>query len=96
MLLGTVVGTVVPTLKADKIGGAKYLLIELSDQSGKGRDKFHVALDQVGAGVGELVFINQGSPGRNTMRTDDRPVDSLVLGIVDVIEEGGRTVYEKR
>ncbi len=96
MILGMVVGTVVCTSKADKIEGATYLLVEQCDQSGERKGKFHVALDQVGAGTGEMIFMSQGSPNRNTERTDDRPIDASVLGIIDLIDEGGRTVYNKQ
>ena len=78
-----------------ELAGAKYLLIEKCDQHGKGREQYHVALDQVGAGTGELIFMSQGSPNRNTDRTDDKPIDASVLGIIDVIDEGGKTVYDK-
>ena len=95
MILGMVVGTVVCTCRADEIAGPKYLLIEQCDQSGKGNSKYQVALDQVGAGTGELIFMSQGSPNRQTKRTFDKPIDASVLGIVDLIDQGGKTVYRK-
>ena len=85
-----------PAGKKGELAGAKYLLIEKCDQHGNGRKQYHVALDQVGAGTGELIFMSQGSPNRNTERTDDKPIDASVLGIIDVIEEGGRAVYDKQ
>ena len=95
MILGMVIGTVVCTQKADQIAGAKYLLIEQCDQSGQGKQKYHVALDQVGAGGGEMIFMSSGSPNRQTKRTFDRPIDASVLGIVDAIDQDGTIVYDK-
>lgn len=95
MNLGMVIGTVVCTRKADQIDGAKYLLIEQCDQFGKGVERFQVALDQVGAGTGEMIFMSSGSPNRQTKRTYDKPVDATVLGIVDLIDQGGKAAYRK-
>ena len=95
MILGMVVGTVVPSQKADGIDGATYLLVERCDQQGRGRNDFHVALDQIGAGTGEMIFMSQGSPNRQTLRTFDKPIDASILGIVDLIDERGDVVYQK-
>ena len=95
MILGMVVGTVVCTCRADEIAGPKYLLIEQCDQSGKGRNKYQVALDLVGAGTGEMIFTSQGSPSRQTKRTFDKPIDASVVGIVDIIDQGGKAAYRK-
>ena len=95
MILGMVVGTVVTSKKADGIDGATYLLVERCDQGGSRRGDFHVALDQVGAGVGEMIFMSQGSPNRQTPRTFDKPIDASIIGIVDLIDECGKVVYHK-
>ncbi|MCP4453001.1 MAG: EutN/CcmL family microcompartment protein [Planctomycetes bacterium] len=95
MILGMVTGTVVTTQKADKIYGAKYLLVNKCDQFGKTKDDFYVALDQVGAGHGEMVLMAQGSPNRQTQRTVDRPIDASIIGIVDLIDQFGQVAYKK-
>ena len=95
MILGMVVGTVVCSTRADQIEAAKYLLVEHCDQHGKGKNDFHVVLDPVGAGPGEMVFVSLGSPSRNTDRTLDRPIDALILGIVDLVDENDKVVYRK-
>jgi ethanolamine utilization protein EutN len=51
-----------------------------------------VAVDGVGAGVGECVLVTQGSSARLTPTTKDAPVDAVIVGIVDTIEVGGATV----
>ncbi len=93
MNLARVRGTVVATRRSDKVEGAKWLLIEDCDQSGKGRGEYLVALDMVGANRGELVLVTQGSSCRWTSRTEDRPMDTLVVAIVDTIDQRGAVVY---
>jgi microcompartment protein CcmK/EutM len=95
MIFAEVVGTVVATRRADNISGAKYLLVEQCTQRGEGRGRYHVALDVVDAGVGELVVISQGSSCRQTEISDRKPVDALICGIVDLVDERGRVVYRK-
>ena len=90
-----VVGTVVTTQKADKIGGAKYLLINKCDQYGKVKNDFSIALDQVGAGHGEMVIMSEGSPNRQTKRTFNRPIDASIIGIVDLIGQFDKVTYKK-
>jgi ethanolamine utilization protein EutN/carbon dioxide concentrating mechanism protein CcmL len=90
-----VVGTVVATRREDGISGAKYLLVEECTHHGEARRRYHVALDVVDAGVGELVMIAQGSSCRQTEVSDRKPVDALICGIVDLVDEQGRIVYRK-
>jgi ethanolamine utilization protein EutN len=95
MLLGMVVGTVVATQTADAIDDAKYLLVNICDEAGVLKGDFHIALDQVGAGHGDMVLMATGSPNRQTERTFDHPIDASIIGIVDLIDRGGRTTYKK-
>lgn len=95
MILGRVVGTVVATRRADEIPGARYLLVQATDTRGAVRPAWHVVLDPLGAGVGELVLVAQGSSARQTRTTAEKPVDAVVSGIVDLVEEGGDVVYRK-
>jgi microcompartment protein CcmK/EutM len=86
-------GTVVATQRSDKVAGARFLLVEECDQSGTGRNEYLVALDLIGADRGQLVLLTQGSSCRWTFRTDDRPMDTLVVAIVDTIDERGVVTY---
>ncbi|GAK50439.1 ethanolamine utilization protein EutN/carboxysome structural protein Ccml [Candidatus Moduliflexus flocculans] len=95
MNLGLVAGTVVSNRRADGISAPTYLLIEQCDQQGKGKHDYLVALDLVGAGRGEVVLLGQGSSARQTTVTDNRPMDAVVIAIVDTIDEHGTTVYQK-
>ena len=54
-----------------------------------------IALDIVGAGRGEIVLVSQGSSTRQTPGTIDKPVDALIVGIVDSVDENGTVVYRK-
>ena len=96
MNLARVRGTVVATKRSDKVDGAKWLLVEECDQAGKGRGDCLVALDMVGADRGQMVLLTQGSSCRWTSRTDDRPMDTLVVAIVDEIDQAGATVFTQR
>ncbi len=89
MNLARVRGTVVATRRADGVEGARFLLVEECDQRGQGRNEFLVALDMVGADRGHLVLLTQGSSCRWTARTDERPLDALVVAIVDSIDQRG-------
>ncbi len=93
MNLARVRGPVVATRRSDKVDGAKWLRVEECDQAGKGRGDYLVALDMVGADRGQVVLLTQGSSCRWTSRTDDRPMDTLVVAIVDEIDQSGTTVY---
>lgn len=93
MTLARVRGTVVASARADGVAGARFLLVEDCDQRGAGRNQHLVALDLVGADRGQLVLLAQGSSCRWDRRTEDRPVDAVVLAIVDQIDEHGRLVF---
>jgi len=95
MLLGKVIGTVVATRKAPDLEGAPLLLLRGLDAEGKPTALVVVAVDGVGAGVGEVVLYTSGSSARQTDATRDRPVDAVIMAIVDQVELGGRVTYSK-
>jgi len=95
MLLGRVVGTVVATRKEEELSGLKLLLVRGAAAEGKPTGSLVVAIDAVGAGLGEVVLYASGSSARQTRVTKDRPVDATIMAIVDAIEQDGRTTYEK-
>ncbi len=95
MLLGKVVGTVVSTRKEPTLDGSKFLLVRGGDVDGKQTATRVVAVDAVGAGVGEWVLYASGSSARQTEMTKDRPVDAVVMAIVDQVEVGGQYTYVK-
>ena len=95
MLLGTVVGTVVATRKEPTLEGSKLLVVRGLDLDGKPTATLVVAVDAVGAGVGEWVLYASGSSARQTEMTKDRPVDATIMAIVDTLEVQGQTKYVK-
>lgn len=95
MLIGKVIGTVVASKKEPTLEGLKLLLLKGADLEGNANGGVVVAADAVGAGIGELVLYAAGSSARQTVQTKDRPVDHVVMAIVDLIEAEGRTRYRK-
>ena len=95
MIFGKVIGTVVSTKRSDDIPGAKYLLIESCNQRAEPRENYLVALDALSAGVGELIILSQGSSARQTAISYKKPVDAIVVGIVDLVDERGELVFKK-
>lgn len=95
MLLGKVVGTVVSTKKEATLDGSTFLLVRGMDLEGKDTATLVVAVDAVGAGVGEVVLYASGSSARQTEVTKDRPVDATIMAIVDQLEVGGKLKYVK-
>ena len=95
MIFARVTGTVVCTLKDEKLVGSKLLLVQPVDLVGASKGNPLVAVDSVGAGEGELVLIVQGSSARQTSRTEGRPVDAVIFAIVDTVEQSGKTAFKK-
>lgn len=93
MTLARVRGTVVASLRSDAVAEPRFLLVEECDQRGGGRGEYLVALDLVGAERGHLVLLTQGSSCRWTYATADKPMDVLVVAIVDSIDQDGRDVW---
>ncbi len=90
MLLGRVIGTVVASRKEPSMDGLKFLLVRQIDVAGKDTSSYAVAVDAVGAGLGEIVMFASGSSARQTEATDKRPCDAVVMAIVDAWDiEGG-------
>jgi microcompartment protein CcmK/EutM len=95
MLIGKVVGTLVASRKEEKLEGMKFLVLRqvgVEAQLGSG---YVVAVDAVGAGLDEYVLYASGSSARQTVITDKRPVDAVVMAIIDQWEVGGDVKYRK-
>ncbi|MFZ1288974.1 MAG: EutN/CcmL family microcompartment protein [Melioribacteraceae bacterium] len=86
MVLGKVIGTVWSTRKDEKLIGSKFLIVRELDLEYKEKNNFVVAIDSVGAGVGETVLYASGSSARLTMQTKDKPVDAVIMAIVDKLD----------
>jgi microcompartment protein CcmK/EutM len=95
MQIGRVIGTVVATRKEDVLEGLKFLVVKVCDFDGKPIGATVVAVDAVGAGVGEVVLYASGSSARLTKLTDNRPVDATIMAIVDLVEVDGQQRFKK-
>jgi microcompartment protein CcmK/EutM len=95
VILGQVVGTVVSTRKDAGLSGLKLLVVRELDDALRPTGHLVVSADAVGAGRDEVVLVAAGSSARLTEATREKPVDSVIVGIVDSVEEGGQWVYEK-
>ena len=82
MIIGKVVGSVVATRKNENLVGSKFLIVEPFAKMEQGNQRF-VAVDNVGAGIGEIVLVVKGSAARIGCNTESSPVDAAIIGIVD-------------
>lgn len=82
MIVGKVVGSVVSTRKNENLVGSKFMVVEPLADMGKKSARI-VAIDNVGAGIGELVLVATGSAARIGCNMEKAPVDAAIVGIVD-------------
>jgi ethanolamine utilization protein EutN len=102
MFLARVEGSVVATKKDPSMDGRKLLLLRPQLVDDKEPTRFRpglntiVAVDSVGAGIGELVMFCQGSSARLAPNLKDAPVDAVIIGIVDVVDVLGKQIYNAK
>lgn len=80
MIIGKVVGSVVSTRKNENLVGSKFMIIEPCDGT---KISNFVAVDNVGAGIGERVLVSFGSAARIGIGKETAPIDAAIVGIVD-------------
>ncbi len=96
MIIGKVLGTVVASQKEEELRGLTFLAVAPLDlATGEVKAGGVVAVDAVGAGVGEVVLYASGSSARQTRITQNRPVDATIMAIVDTLEVGGQVIFRK-
>lgn len=102
MFLARVEGSVVATKKDASMSGRKLLLVRPQLVDEKDPTKFRpgantiIAVDSVGAGIGELVMFCQGSSARLAPNLKDAPVDAVIIGIVDTVDVLGKEIYNAK
>ena len=96
MQIAKVRGTVVSTQKEPSLRGAKLLLLQCVDEEGCLLQKYEVAADNVGAGVEEWVLFSRGSAARQVPGNEQRPLDAVVVAIIDSVRVDDRLVYSKK
>ena len=95
MLLGRVTGTLVASQKEPLMEGLTFLVVRQIGVDNADAGGYVVAVDAVGAGVGEVVMYASGSSARQTGVTQNRPCDAVIMAIVDTWDVDGETVYVK-
>jgi microcompartment protein CcmK/EutM len=95
MVLGKVIGTLVASRKEPTLEGVKLLVVRACDVDGNPTGGIVVAVDAVGAGLGEVVLYCSGSSARQTQVTQNRPVDATIMAIVDAVTVGNEQRYSK-
>lgn len=95
MLLARVVGTVVATNKEPRLEGLRFHVVDELGLDLKSTGRMVVAADAVGAGTGEVVLIAQGSSARQTEATNNKPVDAVIMAIVDELAINGELRFQK-
>jgi microcompartment protein CcmK/EutM len=95
MMIARVIGTVVSTQKESTLDGLRLLVCQPVNAEGDKTGASLVAADAVGAGVGEMILYATGSSARQTIATQNRPVDAVVMAIVDHWEVAGELKYRK-
>ena len=95
MVLGKVVGTVVSTQKESSMESLRFMVVQPVDMNAKPVGAPVVAVDAVGSGPEEYVLYASGSSARQTVVTDKRPCDAVIMAIVDQWEIDGDVKYKK-
>lgn len=95
MILGKVIGTVWSTRKDENLVGAKFLIVQELNLDYTPKKNFVVAVDSVGAGVKEIVLVAQGSSARQTTFTKNKPIDAVIMAIVDKLDISVKESLEK-
>ena len=95
MQLGKITGTVVATQKDEGLEGLRLLIVQVMDKAAKVTNNYAVAVDAIGAGVGEVVLVVSGSSARMATKVLNKPVDAAIIAVVDSVEIEGKNVFSK-
>jgi carbon dioxide concentrating mechanism protein CcmL len=96
MQIAKVRGTIVSTQKTRSLTGMKLLLLQFIDADGQLLAKYEVAGDMVGAGIDEWVLVSRGGAARIDSGCENRPLDAMVVGIIDTVTVENRLLYSKK
>jgi ethanolamine utilization protein EutN len=89
MLIGRVIGNVWATRKNEDLNGCKFMVVAPHEYAGHAKAYPIVAVDQIGAGVGETVLVVSGSSARVAMGSRTLPIDHVIVGVVDEVDLAG-------
>ena len=96
MRIALVIGSTVSTIKDESIRGRKLLIVRDADTEGSAKGEPYIAVDTVSAGTGDLVMVTDGSSARFTKQTTDMPIDAVIVGVIDSLEQSGKVTYRKQ
>ena len=97
MYIAKVIGHIVATKKDQRLVGYKLLIVNPVSLNKNVSDKIHVAVDVVGAGIGEIVLVADGSSARIAINEPNSPVNAAIIGIVDNWEgESNEDIHQER
>ncbi|HHU31870.1 MAG: EutN/CcmL family microcompartment protein [Zhaonellaceae bacterium] len=89
MLIGKVINNIWSTRKDESLVGLKLLIVQVLDSlTEEDGGRILVAVDLIGAGIGEKVLITQGSSARRMRGFEDVPIDAMIVGIIDEKQHG--------
>lgn len=94
MIIAKIVGTVVATKKDSSLVGKKLMMIAPLKNGKYSRENIEVAVDSVGAGMGETVLVSKGGAARLAATDKDKPIDLNIIGIIDTLEAGGDYLFD--
>lgn len=86
MIIGVVIGNVWATKKEEVLNGYKLMVVQCIDAASDKAGESFVAVDCVGAGIGEQVLVVTGSSARMALANKEAPVDAAIVGILDQVE----------
>lgn len=86
MQIATVIGNVWATKKEEMLRGLKFLIVQPELPNGSKIHAPYIAVDRIGAGVGDRVMVTRGSSATNINDELRLPIDALIIGIIDSID----------
>jgi microcompartment protein CcmK/EutM len=95
MFIGEIIGSVIATHKTGNMTGLSLRIVRQVNVDASPTTRYVVAVDAVGAAEGELVLVTSGSAARQTKETDNRPVDAVIMAIVDTWQTNYNEQYHK-
>lgn len=96
MRIALVIGSAVSTIKDETLHGRKLLLVQPANPKGVASGEPFIAVDTVSAGKGDLVLVTEYSSARYTGFTKNLPIDAVIVGVIDSLEQGGKYTYQKQ
>lgn len=83
MILGKIIGNVITVIKDKKYKGLKLLIVREVDMNGNYKKNFFISVDLIGAGIGEIVMVVNGTSARSSEETKDKGLDSIIVAKIE-------------